>query len=71
LVKKIRQLKDADIDCSNLADLVDRTQAQFSVSETGITFSLDARQGYRLSFASVVFSWEEVKPFLKMPLPNH
>jgi hypothetical protein len=70
LVKKIRQLKDADIDCSNLTDLVDRTQSQFSVSEAGVSFSLDARQGYRFSFAVVVFSWEEVKPFLKMSLPN-
>lgn len=67
LIQKIKQLKDEEIDCSNMSAFIGQVENRFMLTEKGVDFCFESNKNRR-SFAVVAFTWAELQPFLKMRL---
>ncbi len=65
MTKKIKALKDQEIDCSNASAFITTVENRFMLTKTGVDFCFDSTKGGR-DFVVVSFTWAELTPFLKM-----
>jgi hypothetical protein len=64
IIKKIRLLDNAQIDCSNIGAFVEIAQNQWLITSTGLSFYF-AETGGSGRMASIALSWNDLKPFEK------
>ena len=67
MIKKIKALKDAQIDCSNTSAFVTTVENRFMLTTEGIDFCFNST-GSREEFVIISFTWGELKPFLKLKI---
>ncbi len=66
LIKKVKALKDAFIDCSNPENFVGQVENAFLLTKTGIDFCFESHG--EKTFDIVSFTWSELTPFLKIKI---
>jgi hypothetical protein len=67
IIDKIKDLKDANIDCSNSASYFDQTKEKWRIFPEGLRFYL-SRSWYYYGYSEgveVLLTWDELKPYLK------
>jgi hypothetical protein len=69
ITKKVKALKDQEIDCSNTSAFVTAVENRFMLTKEGIDFLFDATKD-RGKFVTISFTWAELKPFLKLKIGN-
>jgi hypothetical protein len=67
LMRKVKAMKDEEIDCSNTSALVTQVENRFMLTREGVDFCFVSLKNSS-NFAIVSFSWVELEPFLKMRL---
>jgi WG containing repeat len=67
LTKKIKALKDANIDCTNGESFVAQVESRWLLTKTGIDFCFDDQKN-RGQFVVISFSWAELKEFMKIKI---
>jgi WG containing repeat len=67
LTKKIKQLKDAQIDCSNPAAFVATAENRWLLTQTGIDFCFESSDNSS-ELVIVALTWAELTPFLKFKI---
>ena len=67
ITRKVKALKDVEIDCSNAAAFITKAENQWMLTNDGIDFCFDNQAGEG-DFAIVSLTWAELSPFLKMRL---
>jgi hypothetical protein len=65
LTKKVKALKDEEIDCSNAAAFIAQVENRFMLKKEGIDFCFESNKN-RQNFVVVSFSWAELEGYLKM-----
>jgi WG containing repeat len=66
ITKKVKALKDQQIDCSNAAAFITTVENRWMLTKDGIDFCFDSTGGG--DFVIVSFTWAELAPFLKMKI---
>jgi folate-binding Fe-S cluster repair protein YgfZ len=64
LTRKIKALKDEEIDCSNTSAFVAQVENRFMLTKTGVDFCFDSQKQGR-QFAIISLTWAELEGFLK------
>ena len=67
ITRKVKALKDVEIDCSNAAVFITKAENQWMLTNEGIDFCFENQDG-GAEFAIVSLTWAELSPFLKMKL---
>jgi hypothetical protein len=67
LIKKIKALKEGEIDCSNTSAFITTVENRFLLTKKGIDFCFDSLN-YNSDLVIVSFTWAELAPFLKMKI---
>jgi hypothetical protein len=70
LTQKIKALKDVSIDCSNASAFISQVENRFLLTQNGLDFCFQAKDS-ESEFVVVSFSWNELKPYLKMQISGH
>jgi WG containing repeat len=65
LTRKIKAMKDEEIDCSNASAFIAQVENRFMLTKDGVDFCFDSKKD-RGGFAIVSFTWAELEGFLKM-----
>jgi hypothetical protein len=65
LTKKVKAMRDEEIDCSNASAFLTQVENRFLLTKDGIDFCFDSKKGGS-EFAIVSFSWAELEPYLKI-----
>lgn len=65
LTKKVKALKDEEIDCSNASAFIVQVENRFMLKKEGIDFCFESNKN-RNEFVVVPFTWAELQPYLKM-----
>jgi WG containing repeat len=65
LTKKVKALKDEEIDCSNASAFIAQVENRFMLKKEGIDFCFESNKN-RQNFVVVSFSWAELVGYLKM-----
>jgi hypothetical protein len=63
--QKLSALKQTDLDCSDPSKYMERVQNNFYVLEEGMKFHLQSGGRFYRANAEILFSWAELKPFLR------
>ena len=69
ITKKVKALKDQQIDCSNTAAFVTTVENRFMLTKEGIDFCFNSTEGNE-KLVIISFIWAELQPFLKMKIGN-
>jgi hypothetical protein len=67
LMRKIKALKDENIDCSDPSSFVEQVENRFILTDKGIDFCFD-EQGKHGDLVVVSLTWAELSGFLKMKI---
>jgi hypothetical protein len=67
LTRKVKALKDEEIDCSNASAFIAQVENRFMLTKDGIDFCFDSKKE-NSQFAIISFSWAELEGYLKMRL---
>ena len=67
LIKKVKALKDAQIDCSNTSGFITAVENRFMLTKQGVDFCFNSEEGSD-DLVIVSFTWAELTPFLKMSI---
>jgi hypothetical protein len=65
ITKKVKALKDQQIDCSNAAAFITTVENRFMLTKDGVDFCFESTGGGG-DFVVISFTWAELKPFLKL-----
>jgi hypothetical protein len=65
ITKKVKALKDQQIDCSNASAFITTVENRFMLTKDGVDFCFESTGGGG-DFVVISFTWAELKPFLKM-----
>jgi WG containing repeat len=65
LTRKVKALKDEEIDCSNASAFIAQVENRFMLKKEGIDFCFQSNKNGD-DFVVVSFSWAELQPYLKM-----
>jgi hypothetical protein len=65
LTRKIKAMKDEEIDCSNASAFITQVENRFMLTKDGVDFCFDSKKDSG-GFAIVSFTWAELEGFLKM-----
>jgi hypothetical protein len=66
ITKKVKALKDQQIDCSNASAFITTVENRWMLTKDGIDFCFESTGGGGLVVIS--FTWAELEPFLKMKI---
>ncbi len=66
ITKKVKALKDEQIDCSNASAFITTVENRWMLTKEGIDFCFESTGGSGLVIIS--FTWAELAPFLKMKI---
>jgi hypothetical protein len=66
ITKKVKSLKDQQIDCSNSSAFITTVENRWLLTKEGIDFCFDDSDGN--GFVVISFTWAELAPFLKMKI---
>ena len=67
ITKKVKALKDQQIDCSNASAFITTVENRFMLTKDGIDFCFDSTENSR-EFVVISFTWAELSPFLKLKI---
>jgi hypothetical protein len=67
ITKKVKALKDQQIDCSNAAAFITTVENRWQLTRKGIDFCFDSLQRSS-EFVVISFTWAELQPFLKLKI---
>jgi hypothetical protein len=67
ITKKVKALKDQQIDCSNASAFITTVENRFMLTKEGVNFYFNSTSGGE-TFVVISFTWAELSPFLKMKL---
>jgi hypothetical protein len=67
ITKKVKALKDQQIDCSNASAFITTVENRWMLTKDGIDFCFDSSDNGR-EFVIISFTWAELAPFLKMKI---
>jgi WG containing repeat len=67
ITKKVKALKDQEIDCSNTAAFITTVENRWMFTKTGIDFCFDSTKSGS-GLVVIAFTWAELTPFLKMKI---
>jgi hypothetical protein len=70
LSQKIKALKDVSIDCSNSSSFISQVENRFLLTQKGVDFCFESAESEN-DFVIVSFSWNDLKPYLKMQISGH
>jgi hypothetical protein len=65
VTQKVKALRDATIDCSNVSAFITQVENQWMLTKEGVDFCFHSSESYQ-KFEVISVSWAELKPFLKM-----
>jgi hypothetical protein len=65
ITKKVKALKDVQIDCSNTSAFVTTVENRFMLTKEGVDFCFDSTE-HGNDFVVISFTWAELSPFLKL-----
>jgi hypothetical protein len=72
ITKKVKALKDEQINCSNASAFITTVENRWMLTKTGIDFCFEStNKGFVFTkgdYVSVSFTWAELAPFLKMKI---
>jgi antitoxin component YwqK of YwqJK toxin-antitoxin module len=68
ITKKVKALKDQQIDCSNAEAFIGQVENRFMLTREGIDFCFKSTGNSIGTFVIIPFTWAELTPFLKMKI---
>jgi hypothetical protein len=69
ITKKVKALKDQQIDCSNASAFIAQVENKFMLTQEGVDFCFNSTGNiYAGEFVNVSFTWAELTPFLKIKI---
>jgi hypothetical protein len=67
ITRKVKALKDVEIDCSDAAAFITKAENQWMLTSEGVDFCFENQKDSR-ELVVVSLTWAELSPFLKMKL---
>jgi hypothetical protein len=68
IIDKIKDLKDANLDCSNSSAYFEQVKDRFYIFPDGLKFFLSTEwyhRYFRSDTVEILLTWDELKPYLK------